>query len=95
VPVQRTPAKSNVFDILDRILDKGVVIDAPLPVSVTPIEIVTIQARVVVASIATYPQYPDTIIQTSAASLRGDLLARKTVAPPRPDPGASPGRPTQ
>ena len=93
MPVERTPAAANVLDVLDRVLDKGVVIDAWLRVSMRGIEIVTSQARVVVTSVATYLQHADMIIQTSTASQRGDLLVppSETAAPRRPDPGASPG----
>jgi len=41
-------------DILDRILDKGIVIDAWMTVQVAGLELVTVEARVVVASIETY-----------------------------------------
>jgi hypothetical protein len=52
--VDRVPLSSSAVEIIDRVLDKGVVIDAWLRVSAAGIEIVTAQARVVVASIDTY-----------------------------------------
>jgi len=52
--VERTPKVASVIDVLDHVLDKGVVIDAWLSLSVVGIELVTVEARVVVASFATY-----------------------------------------
>jgi gas vesicle structural protein len=51
--VPPTPQVS-VLETLDRVLDKGVVIDAWVRVSLAGIDLITIQARVVVASIETY-----------------------------------------
>jgi hypothetical protein len=50
VPTQ----KASVIELLDHVLDKGIVIDAWLRVSLASIDLVTIEARVVVASIETY-----------------------------------------
>jgi gas vesicle structural protein len=55
--IERTAGTANVIDILDRVLDKGIVIDAWVRVSAAGIEIVTVEARIVVASIATYLDY--------------------------------------
>lgn len=55
--VQTTVASSSVVEILDRILDKGIVIDAWVSVSVIGIELVTIEARVIVASVETYVRH--------------------------------------
>ena len=57
--VERTSSTSNLVDVLDRVLDKGIVIDAWVRVSLAGIELVTVEARVVVASIATYLGYSD------------------------------------
>jgi hypothetical protein len=59
--VERTSATSNLVDVLDRVLDKGIVIDAWVRVSLVGIELVTVEARVVVASIATYLGYSDAL----------------------------------
>ena len=55
--IDRVSLSSSLVEIIDRVLDKGVVIDAWLRVSAAGIEIVSAQARVVVASIATYLKY--------------------------------------
>jgi gas vesicle structural protein len=59
--VERTSATSSLVDVLDRVLDKGIVIDAWVRVSLVGIELVTVEARVVVASIATYLGYADVL----------------------------------
>jgi hypothetical protein len=52
--VQRASGSTSVLDVLDRVLDKGIVIDAWVRVSLMGIDLITINARVVVASIETY-----------------------------------------
>jgi len=47
-------ARAEVVDVLDRVLDRGIVIDAWLRVSVIGLRLVDIDARVVVASFRTY-----------------------------------------
>ena len=55
--VERASGGTSLIDVLDRVLDKGIVIDAWVRVSLVGIDLVTIEARVVVASIHTYLQY--------------------------------------
>jgi hypothetical protein len=55
-------------ELLNVILDKGIVIDAWARVSVVGIEILTIEARVVVASVETYLRYAEAIGLTALAS---------------------------
>ena len=55
------PGPISVLEVLDRILDKGLVIDAFVRVSLVGIEILTVEARVVVASIETYLKYAERI----------------------------------
>jgi len=57
VPIERASTADSTIDVLDRVLDKGIVIDAWIRVSVVGIDLLTIEARVVVASIETYLQY--------------------------------------
>lgn len=51
---ERAPGGSSLIDVLDRVLDKGIVIDAYVRVSLVGIDLVTVEERVVVASIDTY-----------------------------------------
>ena len=57
--LQRTSTGASLVDVLDRVLDKGIVIDAWVRVSLVGIDLITIEARVVVASIETYLQTAD------------------------------------
>jgi hypothetical protein len=66
--IDRVPLSSSLIEIIDRVLDKGVVIDAWLRVSAAGIEVVTAQARVVVASIATYLKYSAELSATEPLS---------------------------
>ena len=61
MPVERASGGSSLIDVLDRVLDKGIVIDAWVRVSLVGIDLITVEARVVVASIDTYLKYSETI----------------------------------
>ena len=54
MPLERLSASTSVIDVLDHVLDKGIVIDAWVLVSVAGIDLLTIEARIVVASIESY-----------------------------------------
>jgi gas vesicle structural protein len=60
--------EASVGDVLDRVLDRGVVIDAWVRVSVAGIALVDVDARVVVASIETYVQQSEALAATPPAS---------------------------
>lgn len=57
-PVQRS-AGGGLADVVELILDKGLVIDAFVRVSVVGIELITIDARIVVASVDTYLRFAE------------------------------------
>src|SRR5689334_2993936 len=59
--LQRAPSPSGLADVIDVILDKGLVIDAFVRVSVIGIEILTIDARIVVASVDTYLRFAEAV----------------------------------
>ena len=59
--LQRAPSPSGLADVLDVILDKGLVIDAYVRVSVIGIELVTIDARIVIASVDTYLRFAEAV----------------------------------
>jgi len=63
VSVEHGSAASSLLDVLDRVLDKGIVIDAWVHVSLIGIDLLTIEARVTVASIETYLKYADVFAQ--------------------------------
>jgi gas vesicle structural protein len=71
--VERTPSGSSLIDVLDRVLDKGIVIDAWVRVSLVGIDLVTVEARVVVASIDTYLKYSEAVGITAPVSRPREL----------------------
>ena len=73
--VERTPGGSSLIDVLDRVLDKGIVIDAWVRVSLVGIDLVTVEARVVVASIDTYLKYSEAVGITTPMSRPRELGA--------------------
>ena len=59
--LQRAPSPSGLADVLDVILDKGLVLDAYVRVSVIGIEVLTIDARIVIASVDTYLRFAEAV----------------------------------
>jgi len=66
--VQTSMASSGLAEVLDRILDKGLVLDAWVRVSLLGLEILTIEARVVLAGVETYLKYAEAIGLTAPAA---------------------------
>jgi hypothetical protein len=65
MPVERAAGGTSLIDVLDRVLDKGIVIDAWVRVSLVGIDLITVEARVVVASIDTYLKYSEAVGQVA------------------------------
>src|ERR1044071_9334342 len=59
--LQRAPSPSGLADVIDVILDKGLVLDAFVRVSVIGIVILTIDARIVIASVDTYLRFAEAV----------------------------------
>lgn len=72
--VERAPAGTSLIDVLDRVLDKGIVIDAYVRVSLVGIDLVSVEARIVVASVETYLKYAEAIGITGFASRPGGAI---------------------
>jgi hypothetical protein len=68
MPVERAAGGTSLIDVLDRVLDKGIVIDAWVRVSLVGIDLITVEARVVVASIDTYLKYSEAVGAAGSAS---------------------------
>lgn len=64
MPVERAAGGTSLVDVLDRVLDKGIVIDAWVRVSLVGIDLITVEARIVVASIDTYLKYSEAVGQS-------------------------------
>jgi hypothetical protein len=75
--VERQQGGTSLIDVLDRVLDKGIVIDAWVRVSLVGIDLITVEARVVVASIDTYLKYSEAVASSAVA-------ARPALETPRP-----------
>ena len=73
--VERAAGGTSLIDVLDRVLDKGIVIDAWVRVSLVGIDLITVEARVVVASIDTYLKYSEAVSLVSPVSRPAAELA--------------------
>jgi len=66
--VQKTTDASSLAEVIDRILDRGIVIDAFARVSLVGIELLAIEARVVIASVDTWLKYAEAVGLTATAA---------------------------
>lgn len=66
--LQRGPSPSGLADVIDLILDKGLVIDAYVRVSLVGIEVLTIDARIVIASVDTYLRFAEAVNRLDLAA---------------------------
>ncbi len=87
MPVERAAGGSSLIDVLDRVLDKGIIIDAWVRVSLVGIDLLTVEARVVVASIDTYLRYSEALgitamVARPPATMAEALGINQAVAPP-------------
>jgi len=73
--VEKSLASSSLADVVDRILDKGIVVDLWAKVSLVGIEILSIEARVVVASVDTYLKYAEAVGLTATAAMAAPTAA--------------------
>src|SRR5436853_5204918 len=78
-------SSSGLYDVLELILDKGLVIDVFVRVSLIGIEILTIDARIVIASVDTYLRFAEAVN-------RLDLMAPETQGLPELMEGLKAGR---
>src|SRR6201997_817248 len=94
--VERVSGGSSLIDVLDRVLDKGIVIDAWVRISLVGIDLITVEARVVVASIDTYLKYADAVGLTGLVSRPqlgpGGVGVVEVVEPTRRAPRPTPRR---
>ncbi len=66
--VEKSMSSSSLVEVIDRILDKGVVVDAWVRISLVGIELLAIEARVVVASVETWLKYAEAVGLTASAA---------------------------
>lgn len=86
MPVERSSGTTSLIDVLDRVLDKGIVIDAWVRVSLVGIDLITVEARIVVASIDTYLKYSEAVGQVAPVSRPAAELPSSTEVAPPPKP---------
>jgi hypothetical protein len=79
---------TNLVEVLDRVLDKGIVIDAVVRISIVGFEIISVEARVVVASVETYLKYSQAFMPVDSRP-----VLDVTPAPAGMLPAASPSDP--
>ena len=65
--VEKTIASSSLVEVVDRILDKGIVIDAWVRASLVGIELLAIEARIVTSSVETFLKYAEAVGLTATA----------------------------
>jgi hypothetical protein len=79
-PAGRQSGSASLAELVSVILDKGIVIDAWARVSIIGIEILTVEARAVVASVDTYLRYAEAIGLTALASAPGNQQGQTAAA---------------
>ena len=85
-------AENSLIDVLDRVLDKGIVIDAWMRVSLVGLDLLQVEAQIVVASIKTYLTHARSLERKSAlpplsierSTLRIDRRRSRVTLPIRP-----------
>jgi hypothetical protein len=65
--MEKSMASSSLAEVVDRILDKGIVVDAWVRVSLVGIELLAVEARAVVAGVETYLKYAEAVGLTATA----------------------------
>ncbi len=66
--IEKAMASSSLAEVVDRILDKGIVVDAWVRVSLVGIELLAIESRVVIAGVDTFLKYAEAVGLTAAAA---------------------------
>jgi hypothetical protein len=85
-------AENSLIDVLDRVLDKGIVIDAWMRVSLVGLDLLHVEARIVVASIKTHLTHVRSLerkialpsLSTERSTLRIDRRRGRVTLPIRP-----------
>ena len=72
--LQRAPSPSGLAEVIDLILDKGLVIDAYVRIAVIGIELITIDARIVIASVDTYLRFAEAVNRLDLAQTESQGL---------------------
>ncbi len=65
----QSPESSSLAEVLDRVLDKGIVVDVWARISLVGIDILTIETRIVVASVDTFLHYAEEMTKVEQAAI--------------------------
>ena len=68
------PRPSGLADVIETILDKGLVVDAYVRVSLVGIELLTVDARIVIASVDTYLRFAEAVSRLNIAETGAEDL---------------------
>ena len=93
--VERAPGGASFIDVLDRVLDKGIVIDAWIRISLVGIDLITVEARVVVASIDTYLERAEAVGIAAPVAPPPVAAAPREALGPGPAPEAAASEPRE
>jgi hypothetical protein len=69
VSINKSIDTSSLAEVIDRILDKGIVIDAWVRISLVGIELLAIEARIVIASVETWLKYATAVSLTKTVNV--------------------------
>lgn len=75
------PDSSSLAEVLDRVLDKGIVVDVFARISLVGIEILTVEARVVASSVDTFLHYAEEIAKIEQAEMTATAAEPPADAP--------------
>ena len=78
--IAKSTDSSGLAEVIDRILVRGIVIDIWAKVSLVGIELIAIEARVVIASVETYLKYAEAIGLTASAAPPAVQISTETTA---------------
>jgi gas vesicle structural protein len=84
--LERSTGGTSLIDVLDRVLDKGIVVDAWVRISLVGIDLITVEARIVIASIDTYLKYAEAVGLTPAVSRPAMTAGREAIEEDAPLP---------
>jgi hypothetical protein len=91
---ERPPSRAHLVEVLERVLDKGIVIDAWLRLSIVGVSLITVEARVLVASIEAYLKHASVVhhraslaapVERSGAAIPATIPAPHVLPAQRPD----------
>src|SRR5207248_10879255 len=75
--ITRAPRSSGLADVLEILLDRGLVIDAYVRVSAAGIELLTVDLRVVVASVDTYLRLAEAVNRLDLEAVPNKMTLRE------------------